>query len=103
MRIVGNGDWSADADGALTLGGIRVGAPVADQSTANGRRSVRAQYIREGSCVGLRVGDDDAGLPLVVDPVVSFTRYVGGKGEEGLPAVAADAAGNSNIGGTLAA
>ena len=103
MRIAGNGEWSVDADGALTLGGIRLGAPVAYQSTANGRRSVSAQYIREGSRVALRVGDYDAGLPLVVDPVVSFTRYVGGKGEEGSPAVAVDAGGNSYIGGIVAA
>jgi hypothetical protein len=49
----------------------------------------------------LRVDSYDKRRRLVVDPVVSFTRYIGGPGTESSPALAVDAQGNSYVGGTI--
>ncbi len=99
MNLTGSGAWTLAPDGALTLGEIRILAPIAYQ-TINGRRTpVPARFHHQGSTLSLHLGAYNRNLPLTVDPIVRFTRYLGGDGNEELPAVAADAQGNSYIGG----
>jgi hypothetical protein len=81
----------------LTVGGreVRQHKPFAYQSVGGVMREVAAGYVRlGGATVGVRLGDYDKSLPLVIDPVLSYSTYVGGAGFEGGGGIAVDSAGN---------
>ncbi|HEX8559833.1 MAG TPA: SBBP repeat-containing protein [Pyrinomonadaceae bacterium] len=80
----------------LTAGGreVRQLKPFAYQEIGGVRREVPSRYVRlGGTVVGLRVGDYDKSAPLVIDPVLSYSTYIGGSGYENGGGVAVDAAG----------
>jgi hypothetical protein len=65
---------------------------------ANGRRRVIPAGFSIGSDgVHFQVGDFDASKPLVIDPRVSFSTYLGGPEWDGRPKIATDSSGNSYI------
>jgi hypothetical protein len=67
--------------------------------------AVAARFIvhetgEQGSSVGFEVGDYDPGLPLVIDPAVGFSTFLGGSGTEEMPRVAVDRQANVYVAGT---
>ena len=54
----------------------------------------------ETALVGIRVGNYDRGHPLVVDPVLSYSTYLGGAGADVARGVALDSSKNNYITGT---
>ncbi|HEU0122808.1 MAG TPA: hypothetical protein VFQ91_19915 [Bryobacteraceae bacterium] len=101
LLITGPSSWNLDGEGAIQLGGIRVLAPIAYQRSAGGRDPVSARFVRQGDTVRVAAASYDAARPLIVDPVISFFRYVGSEGDDYLPVLATDSQGNAYIGGTL--
>lgn len=88
---------------ALDLDGERLTMqrPVIYQDLAGGRRMVPGGYVLQGAeQIGFRVAAYDRSRPLIIDPVLSYSTYVGGSGAEGLGGVAVDAIGNAYITGT---
>ncbi|HEX8501557.1 MAG TPA: SBBP repeat-containing protein [Pyrinomonadaceae bacterium] len=86
----------------LTVGGreVRQHRPVAYQEAGGVRREVAARYVRlGGGALGVGVGDYDKSAPLVIDPVLSYSTYVGGSGFDSGGGVAVDAAGNIYVTG----
>lgn len=85
-------------DGSLLLrlpgGPVVQRAPVVFQETPWGRQQVAGGYALEGDTVGFEIGDHDAGLPLVIDPVLSFSSYLGGSDNDVTEALATDPSGN---------
>ena len=70
------------------------------QEVAGVRREVLGRYLmRNARQVGFWIGAYDAALPLVIDPVLTYTSYLGGSGEDVGLAVAADPAGNAYVTG----
>lgn len=74
------------------------------QETAAGRIAVDASYEQAGADgYVIRVGEYDKALPLMVDPLVSWATFLGGRsaygGSEYGYAIAADSATNSYVGG----
>ena len=74
---------SLDPDGDLLLetaaGQVRQRRPVAYQEIDGERREVAADYVLQGRRrVGFRVGDYDPTRPLVIDPVIDYSTYLGG-------------------------
>jgi hypothetical protein len=66
-----------------------------------GEREIDGGYVLHGDRVRLRVGDHDRSRPLVVDPVLTYSTYLGGTGEEAIGKISVDGAGNAYvIGGT---
>jgi beta-propeller repeat-containing protein len=78
-------------------------APVAWQEVEGGRVPVAARYVLDGDgTVGFALGAYDGHRPLVIDPVIVYSTYLGGSIFEIAWEVAADAAGNAYIAGYTA-
>ncbi|HYH83923.1 MAG TPA: SBBP repeat-containing protein, partial [Pyrinomonadaceae bacterium] len=92
----------ADGDLLLTLGEsvMRQPKPFVYQEVAGERRAVEGGYVvGEGGRVGFTVGEYDARLPLVIDPVLVYSTYLGGSGgDQGLH-IAVDSAGSAYVTG----
>ena len=70
-------------------------APTAYQEFDGMRHPVEARYrIVHGKTVAFDLGDYDITRPLVIDPVISYSTYVGGTAMSGVTALAVDAFGN---------
>ena len=90
---------SVDAHGDLIVhmdaAEFRDQAPTAYQELAGVRHPVRAGYrILPGNTVAFDLGDYDATLPLVIDPVISYSTYLGGTAQSAVTALAVDATGS---------
>lgn len=96
-----------DADGnlQLTLGAERLlqRAPIAYQLVAEQRVSVSSAWrVRADRQVVFDIGDYDRSLPLIVDPIIDYSSYVGGSGTEDIANSFEDGAGNLVIYGVTA-
>ncbi len=95
-----------DADGALAMdlgaGSVRLERPAFYQEVDGARRAVTGRFaIRGADRIGFDVGAYDVSRPLVIDPVLSYSTFLGGTGDESGAGVTTDAAGNAYVvGGT---
>lgn len=87
---------------AIRIGGllIRQSPPLAYQRDRRGIRSIAARYVLAGKrTVGLALGRYDARRPLVIDPTLVYSTFLGGSGAEGGLGIAADSRGDAYITG----
>ena len=75
-------------------------APVAYQTIDGRRREVAADYRVEGSTARIVVGEYDHTAPLVVDPLVRFSSFLGGAAAERVTCLTRDGAGNLYVSGS---
>jgi hemolysin type calcium-binding protein/beta-propeller repeat-containing protein len=95
--------WHGGAVARTPVGGLRVatpagtivdGAPVAWQPSPDGRIPVDAAWHPQAAGAwGFRVGAMDPRSPLVIDPEILFSGFLGGSSYEDGEAVAVDASG----------
>jgi len=93
-----------DSQGALVLataaGDVVLHKPFAYQETAEGRREVAANFVQHGPrLVGFRVAPYDTSQPLIIDPVMVYSTYLGGSSKDFANAIAVDTTGNAYITG----
>ncbi|HWT03106.1 MAG TPA: Ig-like domain-containing protein [Pyrinomonadaceae bacterium] len=96
-----------DEAGELVLhtagGEVRQRRPVAYQETDGERREVAARYVLKGAReVGFEVGEYDAERPLVIDPVLVYSTYLGGISTDSGYGIAVNAAGQAFVTGSTA-
>jgi hypothetical protein len=92
---------SAPINGADRGGSVTFRAPTVYQELAGERRMIPGEFRKLGTLeAGFRVGPYDKTLPLVIDPVIAFSTYIGGEDNEDANDVAIDGDGNAYIVGT---
>jgi hypothetical protein len=96
---------AVDARGHLVAhvadGRIEWKTPVAYQDVAGVRKDVPVRYsLRRHHRVRLEVGTYDRRLPLVIDPVLVYSTYLGGSGYETPNGIAVDESGNAYLTGS---
>jgi hypothetical protein len=77
--------------------------PVVYQDTADGtRRTIAGRYVvdKNNRQVAFALGDYDHNRPLVIDPVLTYSTYLGGSGNDAANAIAVDLAGNAYVAGS---
>ncbi len=80
---------------------LRQHKPFVYQTVGSTRQEVASRFVLEGQDVRFAVGAYDAGRPLVIDPVLSSSTYLGGSGTDGGYAIAVDpATGDALVTGT---
>ncbi|MCA1618682.1 MAG: SBBP repeat-containing protein [Acidobacteria bacterium] len=95
----------AEGDLLLAVGGsvVRQPKPFVYQEVAGARRAVKGGYaIGADGRVGFALGAYDAALPLVIDPVIVYSTYLGGSDADQANGVGVDSAGNVYVAGFTA-
>lgn len=94
-QVDGQGDLVFHAAG----GDVRFHKPVVYQGAAE-KHLVAGRYTVQGSEIGFALEGYDASQPLVIDPVLSFSTYLGGSSKDYGNTVVADKTGNVYVTGS---
>jgi hypothetical protein len=103
LRIDRNGDLVISTG----AGDVRFHKPIVyqpfhniDQSAITNRRSLNGSYVLTASNrVSFEIATYDKSKPLIIDPVLSYSTYLGGGGDDSGNGIAIDASGNAYITG----
>jgi len=104
LSFSGMDKMSIDGEASLVLQAgdedLRMLKPHAWQESTGGRRAISCDYsLSEKDQVEFRLGDYDTTLPLVIDPVLVYSTYIGGIGTDTGLDIAVDDAGAAYISG----
>jgi hypothetical protein len=106
LRIDGGApsvDDSGDLRIATGAGIVTLSRPVVYQDGPRGRHRIDGGYVRlSRRDVGFRIGRYDRSLPLVIDPVLAYSTYLGGSDWDFASDLTVDAAGNAYVCGYTA-
>ncbi|MBI1761658.1 MAG: SBBP repeat-containing protein [Acidobacteria bacterium] len=69
---------------------VRQHRPVAYQQTAQGRVNVAAEFVLNDDQLSFRLGAYDHSLPVVLDPLVLYSSYLGGDNRDSAYGIAVD-------------
>jgi hypothetical protein len=106
LHFEGNSDSSIDTDGNLVLqldqSTVVQHRPLVYQERRGRRKTIQGSYrLLASNTVGFEIGDYDHDANLVIDPILSYSTFLGGAdGDDDARAVATDAAGNIYVTGS---
>ncbi|MBI4607512.1 MAG: SBBP repeat-containing protein, partial [Candidatus Rokubacteria bacterium] len=94
LEVDAHGDLVLQAAGAE----IRLRKPVIYQEVGSTRQEITGGYVLKGEHqVSFQVGHYDATRRLVIDPILSYSTYVGGSDADEGRGIAVDASGNAYV------
>ena len=94
-------DESGDLILSLKQGDVRLNKPFIYQANADGKRQeVKGTYVVKGTEISFKVSGFDASKPLVIDPVLTYSTFLGSGGNEAAFGIAVDSTGNAYVTGT---
>jgi hypothetical protein len=99
MYVNGHGQLVVQTAG----GDVRWNKPEIYQEVDGQHRSVQGKYVlRAGHELGFAVADYDTARPLIIDPTLVYSTYLGGSGQEDAKGIAVDTSGHAYVlGGTF--
>ncbi len=82
-------------------GELRQRAPVFYQQVGGTRREIAGRCVRQGERqIGFEVEDHDPSIPLVIDPLLTYSSFLGGRAGDVIHGIAVDASGNIYLTGS---
>ncbi len=100
MELDSRGDLLLHLNGEVIYQRI----PVIYQNIDGRRRNVSGRYFMKGERqIGIKVDGYDAARSLVIDPVLEYSTYIGGGGDDLGQSIKVDGGGNAYIAGVTAA
>jgi hypothetical protein len=102
LAVQGANGLGLDAQGDLVVhtagGDLTQSAPVLYQDGPGGRQVVTGSFVLQGDGrVGFAVGAYDPSRTLFIDPMLSYSTYLGGSNNNSGTAIAVDSSGNSYV------
>ncbi|MDR3705399.1 MAG: SBBP repeat-containing protein [Paludibacteraceae bacterium] len=99
IRLQYNRDLTLDKNGNLTIhypgGTLTESAPIAWQTIDGKRVPIPVAYTLRGrNCVSFTLGAYHAGIPVTIDPTLSWNTFLGGSGDDLCTGITTDASGN---------
>jgi hypothetical protein len=108
LQFEGSQKASLDAEGNLNIavgrGEVHLQKPLIYQDGSGGRREVAGGYVLKSSReIAFKVGDHDPAIPLVIDPVLAYSTYLGGSNSLGnnSNSMTVDSSGNAYVTGAV--
>lgn len=94
-------DASGDLVGLARGGEIRMRRPSLYQDLEGRRVPVAGSWRLAGAAdASFQIGEYDTSRPLVIDPVLSYSTYLGGRGDDNAESIAVDARGHAYVTGS---
>lgn len=105
VRIEGADNLKLNSQGDLVLstkvGDVLLHKPRAYQQRAGSQQEIAANFVqRSPRAIGIEVASYDASQPLIIDPVLGYSTYLGGSANQILSGIAADSTGFAYVTGT---
>ena len=104
LSVSGAQNLSVDAQGNLVLSGssgnVQLLAPKVYQQVHGRKQQISGQWnLLANNVAGFRLGTYDRSQPLVIDPVLMYSSFLGGSQKNSLAKIAIDKAGNAYVAG----
>jgi hypothetical protein len=101
FAIEGTKKISLDPKGNLLIGPVQLSKPVIYQMRGNTRVDIAGSYELKGkNTVGFKVASYDKTRPLIIDPQLIYSTFLGDSGRDSGNGIAVDSLGNAYIAGT---